>query len=125
MSLIFVTIALGVCQLLRPLFGIENVDLVFLTAVIGAAVRYGLLPSLLASIAASLCYNFFFSAADLYLHHRRPDQCRGVFLFYVVGLCRVERGGACTLAGSHGDQPGADDGVSVFVQPQARRHRDA
>ena len=31
-----------------------------LTAVVGVAVRYGLLPSMLASVAASLCYNFFF-----------------------------------------------------------------
>ena len=32
----------------------------FLTAIVGVAVRFGLWPSLLASVAASLCYNFFF-----------------------------------------------------------------
>ena len=46
--------------MLRPLFGIENVDLIFLTAIVGIAVRYGLWPSLAASVAASLAYNFFF-----------------------------------------------------------------
>jgi two-component system sensor histidine kinase KdpD len=42
------------------LIGIENVDLVFLTAVVGVAVRFGLWPSLLTSVVCSLCYNFFF-----------------------------------------------------------------
>ncbi len=47
-------------MLIQPLLGVENVDLVFLTAVVGVAVRYGLWPSLLATVASSLCYNFFF-----------------------------------------------------------------
>ena len=60
MALLAVAIALGVGVVIQPWLGIENVDLVFLTAVVGVAARYGLWPSLLASIAASLCYNFFF-----------------------------------------------------------------
>jgi two-component system sensor histidine kinase KdpD len=59
-AFIAVSGALGVSLLVRPLFGIENVDLIFLTAIVGIAVRYGLWPSLLASVAASLAYNFFF-----------------------------------------------------------------
>ena len=59
-ALITVMAALGVALLLRPLAGIENVDLVFLTAVVGVAVRYGLGPSLAASVASVLAYNFFF-----------------------------------------------------------------
>lgn len=55
-----VVCSLGVAWLLRPWLGIESVDLVFLTGVMGIAVRYGLFPSLYASVAASLCYNFFF-----------------------------------------------------------------
>lgn len=43
-------------------FGIENVDLVFMTAVVGVAVRYGLQPNLLTSLIGSLSYNFFFHA---------------------------------------------------------------
>src|SRR5262245_971251 len=60
MALLAVAAALGVASFIQPLFGIENVDLTFLTAVVVVAVRYGLWPSLLASVAASLCYNFFF-----------------------------------------------------------------
>jgi two-component system sensor histidine kinase KdpD len=59
-ALATVAVALGVSALIEPWLGIENVDLVFLTAVVGVAVRYGLWPSLLATVAASLCYNFFF-----------------------------------------------------------------
>jgi two-component system sensor histidine kinase KdpD len=51
-------LALG--ELIRLWLGIENVDLVFLTAIVAVAVRFGLWPSLFASVAASLCYNFFF-----------------------------------------------------------------
>jgi two-component system sensor histidine kinase KdpD len=60
MSLLIVAIGLGAAELIQPWFGIENVVLVFLTAVVVVAVRYGLWPSLSASVAASLCYNFFF-----------------------------------------------------------------
>jgi two-component system sensor histidine kinase KdpD len=59
-ALLAVAAALAASLLLRPTFGIENVDLVFVTAIVGIAVRYGLRPSLVASIAASLSYNFFF-----------------------------------------------------------------
>src|SRR6516225_233631 len=40
--------------------GAESIGLVFLTAIVAVAVRFGLWPSLVASIAASLSYNFFF-----------------------------------------------------------------
>jgi two-component system sensor histidine kinase KdpD len=59
-SLGAVAVALGICTTIQPWLGIENVDLVFLTAIVGIAVRFGLWPSLVASVAASLCYNFFF-----------------------------------------------------------------
>src|SRR5262249_5945757 len=59
-AVLAVAAALGLGELIQPLFGIENVDLVFLTAVVGVAVRYGLWPSLFATVVSSLCYNFFF-----------------------------------------------------------------
>jgi two-component system sensor histidine kinase KdpD len=60
MALVITAIGLCAGELINSLLGLENVDLVFLTAVVGVAVRYGLWPSLLASVVASLCYNFFF-----------------------------------------------------------------
>src|SRR3954469_25464704 len=53
MALLFVAIGLAAAALIQPMFGgIENLDLVFLTAVVGVAARYGLWPSLLASVVA-------------------------------------------------------------------------
>src|SRR5262245_41106847 len=59
-ALLAVAIALGLGITIRPWLGVENVDLVLLTAVVGVGVRYGLRPSLFAGVVASLCYNFFF-----------------------------------------------------------------
>jgi two-component system, OmpR family, sensor histidine kinase KdpD len=59
--LLAVAIALGAGMLVEALLGgIESVSLVFLTAVVVVAVRYGLWPSLFASVTAALAYNFFF-----------------------------------------------------------------
>ena len=52
-----VLLALGVAKALLPLAGLENVDLVFLTAVIAIATHFGLGPSVVASVASVLAYN--------------------------------------------------------------------
>jgi two-component system sensor histidine kinase KdpD len=59
-ALLSVGAALATAWSLQSWIGIESVDLIFLTAIVGVAVRFGLLPSLVASVAASLSYNFFF-----------------------------------------------------------------
>jgi len=51
-----VLLALGVAKALQPLAGLENVDLVFLTAVITIAAHFGLGPSLVASVVSVLAY---------------------------------------------------------------------
>jgi two-component system sensor histidine kinase KdpD len=50
MALLITAIGLGAAELIQPWFGIQNVNLVLLTAVVGVAVRYGLWPSLLATV---------------------------------------------------------------------------
>ena len=47
-------------SLIRPGSASRTIDLVFLTAIVAVAVRFGLWPSLVASVVATLCYNFFF-----------------------------------------------------------------
>ncbi len=59
-ALVAVALALGFGELIEAWVGVGNVDLVFLTAIVAIAVRFGLLPSLLASVASALAYNFFF-----------------------------------------------------------------
>jgi two-component system sensor histidine kinase KdpD len=78
-----VAAALGVGELIEPLLGIENVDLVFLTAVVGIAVRYGLWPSLFATVVSSLCYNFFF-LPPIYTFTITDPTNIGAFLFFTI-----------------------------------------
>jgi two-component system, OmpR family, sensor histidine kinase KdpD len=59
-ALVAVACALGFGLLIERWVGVGNVDLVFLTAIVAVAVRLGLLPSLLASFASAVAYNFFF-----------------------------------------------------------------
>jgi two-component system sensor histidine kinase KdpD len=61
LALMAVAAAVGVGEILWPWIGVENIGLVFLTAVVGVAVRLGLWPSLLTSVISTLTYNFFFT----------------------------------------------------------------
>lgn len=81
-----VAVALGAATLLRPFFGIENVDLMFLTAVVGVAVRFGLWPSLLASVVASLSYNFFFLPPVYTLTITDPTNVAAFFFFMLIAI---------------------------------------
>jgi two-component system, OmpR family, sensor histidine kinase KdpD len=78
-----VAAALGVGELIQPWLGIENVDLVFLTVVVGVAVRYGLWPSLFATVASSLCYNFFF-LPPIYTFTITDPTNIGAFVFFTI-----------------------------------------
>jgi two-component system sensor histidine kinase KdpD len=77
---------LGAAKLIQPYFGIENVDLVLLTAVVAVAVRYGLWPSLLATVTASLAYNFFFLPPIYTFTITDPTNVAAFFLFLVVAM---------------------------------------
>jgi two-component system, OmpR family, sensor histidine kinase KdpD len=78
-----VAVALGVGELIQPVLGVENVDLVFLTAVVGIAVRYGLWPSLFATVLSSLCYNFFF-LPPIYTFTITDPTNVGAFVFFTI-----------------------------------------
>jgi two-component system sensor histidine kinase KdpD len=86
MALVIVAIGLLAAELIQPWFGIENVDLVFLTAVVSVAVRYGLWPSLLASVAASLCYNFFFLPPVYTFTITDPTNIAAFFFFMLIAV---------------------------------------
>src|SRR5262249_45149188 len=79
-------VALGIAELIQPKLGIENVDLVFLTAVVGVAVRYGLMPSLFASVISSLAYNFFFLPPIYTFTITDPNNVAAFLFFIVVAL---------------------------------------
>jgi len=81
-----VLIGLGAAELIQPYFGLENVDLVLLTSVVAVAVRYGLWPSLMATVAASLCYNFFFIPPIYTFTITDPTNVAAFVLFMVVAM---------------------------------------
>jgi two-component system sensor histidine kinase KdpD len=85
-AIIAVVVALAVSAAIRPWLGIENVDLVLLTAVVGVAVRYGLWPSIFASIVASLCYNFFFLPPIYTFTIADPTNVAAFFFFIVMAV---------------------------------------
>ena len=88
MALLFVAIGLAAATLIKPLFGgIENVDLVFLTAVVGVAARYR--PVAVAagkSGMASLCYNFFFLPPVYTFTITEPTNIAAFFFFMLIAL---------------------------------------
>src|SRR6266545_3753410 len=85
-ALLAVAAAVGVGELLWPWIGTENVDLVFITAIVGVAVRFGLWPSLFASVASALCYNFFFTEPYYTFAIADPKDVIAVVFFTIVAI---------------------------------------
>lgn len=85
-ALIGVASATGVSVLLWPWVGLQNTDLVFLTAIVGIAVRFGLWPSLFASVASALCYNFFFTEPYYTFTVSDPRNVVAILFFTIVAI---------------------------------------
>ncbi|HJZ32613.1 MAG TPA: sensor histidine kinase KdpD [Hyphomicrobiaceae bacterium] len=85
-ALLAVVASLGVGKLVQPIFGLENVDLIFLTGIVGVALRYGLWPSLLATLAASLSYNFFFLPPLYTFSITDPTNLAAFILFTLLAV---------------------------------------
>jgi two-component system sensor histidine kinase KdpD len=82
-ALAIVVAALVIGEAIWRWVGPENIDLVFLTAIVTVAVRFGLWPSLVASIASSLCYNFFFME-PLYTFTVTDPANVTAFIFFII-----------------------------------------
>ena len=85
-ALLGVGAAVGVSKSLWPWIGVQNTDLVFLTAIVAIAVRFGLWPSLLASVASALCYNFFFTEPYYTFSIADPRNVIAVVFFTIVAI---------------------------------------
>ncbi|MGY4481791.1 two-component system sensor histidine kinase KdpD [Bradyrhizobium sp. LM3.2] len=79
-------LGLAAAVAIKPYVGIENVDLMFLSAVVTVAVRHGLWPSLLASVAASLSYNFFFLPPVYTFTITDPTNVAAFFFFMLIAF---------------------------------------
>ncbi len=85
-AILAVACAFGFAELVDYWIGVENVDLVFLTAIVAVAVRFGLMPSLLASLASALAYNFFFLPPLYTFTIADPHNIAAFALFALVAV---------------------------------------
>lgn len=81
-----VAAAVGLAEALWPWLALESVDLIFLTTVVGIAVRFGLWPSLYASVISALCYNFFFTDPYHTFLINNPAHVLAVVFFVGVAI---------------------------------------
>jgi two-component system sensor histidine kinase KdpD len=85
-GLVFVAIALGVGEVLQHFLASSNISLVFLTAVMGTAIAYGLYPALAACLVSVLAYNFFFLPPLYSFTIADPENVVALFFFGLVAV---------------------------------------
>jgi two-component system sensor histidine kinase KdpD len=85
-ALLTVAAAVGIGMLAWPWIGTKPVDLLLITGVVAVAVRYGLWPSLFASVASALSYNFFFTAPFYTFMISDPTDAVAVVFFFIVAM---------------------------------------
>ncbi len=81
-----VAVALGLGFFLQQYLSIHLIPLVFLTAILIVAVRFGLWPSLYACLASVLAYNFFFLPPLYTFTIADPENVVALFFFLVVAI---------------------------------------
>ena len=85
-ALAAVAVAVGLGEVLWPWLALESVDLIFLTTIVVIAVRFGLWPSLFASVVSALCYNFFFTDPYHTFLVNNPAHVLAVVFFVIVAV---------------------------------------
>ncbi|WP_395648204.1 DUF4118 domain-containing protein [Terricaulis sp.] len=85
---IFVAIATALAVLLDALTEVDlpNVSLVWVLAIIAAAIRYGMTVSIYAAVASALAYNFFLIPPLHTFTIGAPSNVYAVILFIAIGL---------------------------------------
>ena len=81
-----VALALGCGFLIERFVGLQSVLLVFLMAILAAAIGWGLLPSLFACILSVLAFNFFLLPPLYTLTIADPDNAVALFFFFIVAV---------------------------------------
>jgi two-component system, OmpR family, sensor histidine kinase KdpD len=81
-----ITVVALVVGLILQRFGITNVALVFLTGILITALTYGLWPSLVACLVATLAYNFFFLPPLYTFTIADPENVVALFFFTAIAL---------------------------------------
>ncbi|HEY1506814.1 MAG TPA: DUF4118 domain-containing protein, partial [Stellaceae bacterium] len=81
-----VAVALGIGLAVQQFLGIGNISIVFLTAVLVSAARYGLAPSLYASFLSVVAYNLFFLPPLYTLTITEPENILALIAFLVAAV---------------------------------------
>jgi two-component system, OmpR family, sensor histidine kinase KdpD len=81
-----VAVALGIGEVIGNFIGAQSVSLVFLMAVLGSAIAWGLLPSLFACLLSMLAFNFFFIPPLYNFTIADPENVVALFFFLLVAL---------------------------------------
>jgi two-component system sensor histidine kinase KdpD len=85
-SIAMVAVAVGVSYLIDRLVALQNLSLVFLTAVLFSALRYGLWPSIMASLLSVAAYNFFFIPPLYTFTIADPSNVFALIFFLIAAL---------------------------------------
>jgi two-component system, OmpR family, sensor histidine kinase KdpD len=85
-SALGVVAALGAGELIGNFVGAQSIALVFLMAVLGSAIAWGLWPSLFACLLSVLAYNFFFLPPLYTFTIADPENVVALFFFAVVAV---------------------------------------
>lgn len=85
-TLMMVAAVTLVGMLVAPRWGPSSVDLLYLPAVLGAAVFYGFGPGALAAFASALAFNFFFTTPVHTLRIASAEDVATVALLFLVAL---------------------------------------
>lgn len=85
-ALLMIAAATLIGLAIAPLWGTEPVVLLYIPAVLAAAIYCGLWPALLAAVASALTYNFFFTAPFRTLLINSPADAMTVAMLFLVAL---------------------------------------
>ena len=73
-------------MMVAPRWGASSIDLLYLPAVLGAAVFYGLRPGVFAAVGSALAFNFYFTQPIHTLRITKPEDIATVALLFLVAL---------------------------------------
>ncbi len=81
-----VVLAVGCGLVIERFIGLQSILLVFLMAVIGSAIAWGLFPSLFACVLSVVAFNFFLVPPLYTLTIADAENALALFVFFVVAL---------------------------------------
>ncbi|HEX9462100.1 MAG TPA: sensor histidine kinase KdpD [Alphaproteobacteria bacterium] len=86
LSAVAVAIAAVVAKIAENLVELPNLSMIFLCAVLFAAVNWGLWPSIFASLLSAAVFNFFFIPPIYTFTIARPEEVLSLSIFFVVAI---------------------------------------